>query len=125
MIREKSRAIVLHTTDYSDSSLIVNVYTEEYGARSYITGGVRKFSKFDWGKSSKCKKPFGWLIFLTNENKNHFSHHGVSSVIVFLKTVVCDVPDFSGEISKVLRHIGFKPRKIDTFARSARWRSHF
>lgn len=37
----KTRGIVLHTLDYSDSSMIVRVYTEGFGLESYIVNGAR------------------------------------------------------------------------------------
>jgi DNA repair protein RecO (recombination protein O) len=40
-MRIKTRAIILHTTKYSETSLIVRAYTEESGACSFIVGGVR------------------------------------------------------------------------------------
>ncbi len=39
---QKTRAIILHTTEYSSSSVVVKAYTEQFGAQSYIAGGVRK-----------------------------------------------------------------------------------
>jgi DNA repair protein RecO (recombination protein O) len=44
MIR-KTRGIVLHTTTYGESSLIVHCYTEQYGRQSYMVKGVRKSRK--------------------------------------------------------------------------------
>ena len=40
MIR-KTRGIVLHTTRYGESSLIVHCYTEQHGRQSYMVKGVR------------------------------------------------------------------------------------
>jgi DNA repair protein RecO (recombination protein O) len=37
----KTRGIVLQSTDYSESSLVVKVYTEESGMASFIVSGVR------------------------------------------------------------------------------------
>lgn len=43
----KSRGIVLHTTNYSESSLVVKIYTETSGLCSFIVSGVRtKNSRF-------------------------------------------------------------------------------
>ncbi len=42
-----TRAIVLKTTKYSDNSLIVKLYTELFGLKTYIVGGVH-------GKKSKA-----------------------------------------------------------------------
>ncbi len=37
-----TRGIVLHSMDYSETSIIVRVYTEQLGLQSYIVKGVRK-----------------------------------------------------------------------------------
>ena len=39
---EKTRGIVLRTTDYGETSLVVKVFTEAYGLQSYIVNSVRK-----------------------------------------------------------------------------------
>ena len=44
MIR-KTKGIVLHTTRYGESSLVVHCYTEEFGRQSYMIKGVRKSRK--------------------------------------------------------------------------------
>jgi len=44
MIR-KTRGIVLHTTRYGESSLVVHCYTEQYGRQSYMIKGIRKSRK--------------------------------------------------------------------------------
>ena len=41
MIR-KTRGIVLHTTRYGESSLVVHCYTEQWGRQTYMVKGVRK-----------------------------------------------------------------------------------
>src|ERR1700759_5856895 len=38
----KTRGIVFKTTDYSESSVIVQVFTEKFGLQSYIVNGARK-----------------------------------------------------------------------------------
>lgn len=38
----KTRGIVLKTTDYSETSVIVQVYTEKFGLQSYLINGVKK-----------------------------------------------------------------------------------
>ena len=38
----KTKGIVLHQVKYSESSIIVKVYTELFGLRSFIFKGVRK-----------------------------------------------------------------------------------
>jgi len=37
-----TRGIVLHTVDYSETSLIVKAFTEQFGMQSYLVKGVRK-----------------------------------------------------------------------------------
>ena len=44
----KTSGIILHTTNYSDTSLIVKIYTEKFGLQSYMISGVRS-------KKSKTK----------------------------------------------------------------------
>ncbi len=44
MIR-KTRGIVLHTTRYGESSLVVHCYTEQFGRQAYMIKGVRKSRK--------------------------------------------------------------------------------
>lgn len=44
MIR-KTRGIVLHTTRYGESSLVVHCYTEQFGRQTYMVKGVRKSRK--------------------------------------------------------------------------------
>lgn len=44
MIR-KTRGIVLHTTKYGESSLIVHCYTEQFGRQTFMMKGVRKSRK--------------------------------------------------------------------------------
>jgi DNA repair protein RecO (recombination protein O) len=42
---QKTRGIVLHTTRYGDSSLVVHSYTEQSGRQSFMVKGVRKSRK--------------------------------------------------------------------------------
>lgn len=46
----KTKGIVLHTTDYSESSIIAKVFTEQFGLQSYLVNAVR--SKKAKNKSS-------------------------------------------------------------------------
>jgi DNA repair protein RecO (recombination protein O) len=39
---EKTNAVVLRTTKYSESSIILKAFTEKFGMRSYLIRGVRK-----------------------------------------------------------------------------------
>lgn len=38
----KTRGIVLKTTDYAESSVIVQIFTEKFGLQSYLINGVKK-----------------------------------------------------------------------------------
>ncbi|WP_461791781.1 recombination protein O N-terminal domain-containing protein [Pedobacter sp.] len=38
----KTRGIVLRTTTYSESSVVVQVFTEKFGIQSYLINGVKK-----------------------------------------------------------------------------------
>ena len=38
----KTRAIAFKTTDYGESSVIVQLFTEKFGLQSYIINGVKK-----------------------------------------------------------------------------------
>lgn len=44
MIR-KTRGIVLHTTKYGESSLVVHCYTEQFGRQTFMMKGIRKSKK--------------------------------------------------------------------------------
>ena len=37
-----TRGIVLHTTKYSETSLVAKIYTEVFGLQSYLVKGIRK-----------------------------------------------------------------------------------
>lgn len=41
----KTRGIILKTLKYGETSLILDIYTQDYGLRSYIIGGVRNKKK--------------------------------------------------------------------------------
>jgi DNA repair protein RecO (recombination protein O) len=40
-MNSKTRGIILQTTNYSETSLVVKIYTEQSGLGSYIVSGVR------------------------------------------------------------------------------------
>lgn len=67
----KTRAIVISTMKYKDTSLIVRMYTEELGSRSYIVSGVRKAK----GKISPgLFQPFTLLEIIAYEKVNQDLH---------------------------------------------------
>lgn len=60
-----TQGLVLHTSPYSESSLIVKVFTERLGVRSYIVKGARK-------PSSRVRQallqPLSWLDMVVYDN---------------------------------------------------------
>lgn len=64
---DKTRAVVLHSIHYSDSSLIVKMLTEEFGLQSYIIKGVFR-------KNAKIKPAFFQNMTLVDIIVS--SHHG-------------------------------------------------
>ena len=62
---EHTKGICLHTYKYSETSIIVKVFTEKFGLTSYIVKGVRK-------KRSKTKMAiFQSLTLLDLESSNY------------------------------------------------------
>ena len=66
MIR-KTRGIVLHTTKYGESSLVVHCYTEQFGRQTYMVKGVRKSRKQN---RSNLFQPLFLLDFEVYHNDN-------------------------------------------------------
>ena len=64
---EKTRGIVMHTTDYSESSVVVKIFTEAFGMQSYLVNSVRK---------PKAKTKAGWLD--RKSTRLNSSHSSVS-----------------------------------------------
>ncbi len=51
-VLHKTKAVVLRTVKYGETSLIVSAYTELYGLQSYIVQGVRSSTKKGTGKAN-------------------------------------------------------------------------
>lgn len=51
-VLHKTKAVILRTVKYGETSLIVSAYTELYGLQSYIVQGVRTSSKKGSGKAN-------------------------------------------------------------------------
>jgi len=64
----KSKGIVLHSIKYSESSLIVKIYTEIYGLQSFIVKSIR--SKQNKTKSS-IFQPLTLIDFIAYHNKKN------------------------------------------------------
>jgi DNA repair protein RecO (recombination protein O) len=85
----KTRGIVFRTIPYSDSSLIVHVYTDQFGLRSYLVSGVH-------GKKSKMKAslflPLA-LVEMNVSNRERSSMHRISEItpLYAWKTIHADM----------------------------------
>jgi len=79
-----TRGIILHNTNYSETSLVVKIYTEQHGLGSYIVSGVRaKNSRF----KSNIFQPLS-LVELVASNKPGQSMKRISEIQL--------APPFSG-----------------------------
>ena len=65
-----TRGIVLHTVDYSETSLVVKVFTEQFGMQSYLAKGVRK-------AKSKIKRNLFGPLSLVEITANHKENAGL------------------------------------------------
>ncbi len=67
----KTKGIVLKTTKYGETSLVVSIYTELFGIQSFMVNGVRTFTKKGHGKASLFQ-PAAMLelVIYHNELKN-------------------------------------------------------
>ena len=98
----KTEGIVLKTTKYKESSLIVKIYTESHGLLSFIVNGVRSSKK---GNKGVLFQPLNYLdlIVYYKENKNllylkeykfNFLYQGIpfnivkSSIAIFMLEVI-------------------------------------
>lgn len=85
----KTKVIVLNTVKYSESSLIVNVYSAEYGAISLIAKGVRKSGK---AKKSALFSPLNILNldfdFRENRDLQFFRDAEMAAPLFSLQTMI-------------------------------------
>jgi DNA repair protein RecO (recombination protein O) len=123
---QKTRGIVINYIKYRDTSVIVKIYTEEYGLQAYIINSIRsKSSK----KSLALLQPLSLLELVVYHKKN--ANGGISrlseyrsacpfktipfdikksTVIIFIsewlsKIIVEDEPDHSGQFSFLFESI--------------------
>ena len=66
----KTRGIVFHVTDYSESSVVAKIYTELFGLQSYLVNSVRK-------KKSKVKSAAMQPLALVDLVVYHKEHGGL------------------------------------------------
>ncbi len=82
----KSRAVVLHHVKYSETSLIVTLYTESFGRQSYMVNGIRS-------PKSKLKTGILQPLFLLEIDAYHKSEREVQLLKEFkLATIYSSIP---------------------------------
>lgn len=63
----RTKGIVLHTVDFSETSVIAKIYTETYGMQSYMLNGVRKAkSKFN----ANLLQPLSLVELIAHQKEN-------------------------------------------------------
>lgn len=89
-MRINTKAIVLSSLKYGDSSLIVKCYTQEDGVKSYLLQGVLKRKKGKVNKSSFL--PLSIIqINASHNNKGNLNSISESSVLTPFKTLHVDL----------------------------------
>jgi DNA repair protein RecO (recombination protein O) len=69
----KTRGIVLHVTDYAETSLVAKIYTEDFGMQSYLINGVRK-------QKAKFKSNLFQPLSLIDLIAYHKAGHGLKRI---------------------------------------------
>lgn len=69
----KTSALVLSSWKYGESSLIVRMFTEKLGLRSYLVHGVR--SRRTKSHKAALYQPLHWLDIVAYEHPQHTLHH--------------------------------------------------
>lgn len=78
---EKTKGIVFHTTNYSETSIVVKVYTRQYGLQAYLVSGVRK-------QKSKINRN----LFQPLTQVELVAYHKKSPGLKRIKDIQCDLP---------------------------------
>jgi len=121
----KTRGIVFHVTDFSDTGLVARIYTEQFGIQSYMLKGARrKRSKFSPGSLQPLsllemevyRREHGGLQYAAEiVNRPAYSsipfHMAKSSVTLFLNEVVY----------KAIREEEANPLLFDFLHHALRW----
>lgn len=68
----KTRGIVLHVTDYSETSVVAKIYTELFGVQSYLLRGVKKRKA---KVRSNILQPMSLLVMEVNHHENGGLQH--------------------------------------------------
>lgn len=69
----KTRGIILKSTQYSESSLVVHIFTEKFGIQSYLLQGIRK-------NKSKIRTSMIQPLFLVNMVVYHKENSGLQRI---------------------------------------------
>lgn len=87
---QKTKAIVIKSIKYSDSSLIVNCYTQEYGIKTYMLKGILKSKK---GSLKKAYfQPLSMLDLVAyHNNKGNLNSLKEAQITHFHQTLHTDV----------------------------------
>ncbi len=72
---EKTKAIVIYTIKYGDTSLITTCYTQNYGIKSYILRGILK------AKKAKIKAAYFQPLMQLNLSANHNNKGNLNSIM--------------------------------------------
>ncbi len=70
MIR-KTRGIVLHTTRYGESSLVVHCYTEQFGRQTFMAKGIRKSRRNNRSNLFQALFPLDFDIYHKETSSMH------------------------------------------------------
>jgi DNA repair protein RecO (recombination protein O) len=86
----KTKGVVLHTTDYSESSIVAKVFTEKFGQQSYLVNSVRN-------KKAKNKSSLFQPLTLVDMVVYHKPEKGLQRISEIsssrqLQTIPFDIP---------------------------------
>ena len=121
-----TRGIVLHTTPYSDSTVIARIYTEEFGMRSYLVN--RAHGKRS-GTKARLLQPLFLVELVVYEKERsqlqrvkeiraevHYRNNqdiNRSSILLFLDEVMCHVVKEEEKNPSYLVHRTIGPEVIN------------
>lgn len=105
----KTAGIILHTTKYSETSLISKIYTRSFGLQSYIITGIR-------GKKSKNKanlfQPLA-LVDLIVSNSEKVNLHRISEISIHYQYIDIPYSIVKSSIAMFLNEILYKSLKVE------------
>jgi DNA repair protein RecO (recombination protein O) len=121
----KTRGIVLHTTEFSETSLVVKIYTELFGMQTYLVNSVRK-------KNAKVRPSVFQSLGLVEMVVYHKERGGIQRISEIrsspaLRSIPFDVMKssmalFINEVLyKSIREEESNPRMFDFLFQSVQW----